>query len=134
VVRNKETTIQNFSLIEKMKKGQVITLRGIYFDTGKATIRPESYPVLDDAVRVLKANPTVIVEIAGHTDSVGSDSYNMRLSDARANSVRTYLISRGISPTRLIARGYGETMPIASNATREGRQMNRRIEFRVLKE
>jgi outer membrane protein OmpA-like peptidoglycan-associated protein len=134
VIKKKETTIQNFELTEKMKKGQVITLRGIYFDTGKATIRPESYPVLDDAVRVLKANETVVVEIAGHTDSVGSDSYNMRLSEARANSVRTYLISRGIGPNRLIARGYGETMPVASNATRDGRQMNRRIEFRVLSE
>jgi outer membrane protein OmpA-like peptidoglycan-associated protein len=133
-VKKKETTIQNFELTEKMKKGQVITLRGIYFDTGKATIRPESYPVLDDAVRVLQANQTVVVEIAGHTDSVGSDSYNMRLSEARANSVRTYLISRGITPNRLIARGYGESMPIASNATRDGRQMNRRIEFRVLSE
>ncbi|GAI92973.1 unnamed protein product, partial [marine sediment metagenome] len=107
-------------------------LRGIYFDTGKATIRHESYPVLDDALRVLQANPNVIVEIAGHTDSVGSDTYNMRLSDARANSVRTYLISRGIPPNRLIARGYGESMPIAGNTTRNGRQMNRRIEFRVL--
>jgi len=132
VVKNKETTIQNFELIEKMIKGQVITLRGIYFDTGKATIRPESYPVLDDAVRVLNANAKVIVEIAGHTDSVGGDSYNMRLSDARANSVRTYLISRAIPPDRLIARGYGESMPVASNGTRDGRQMNRRIEFRVL--
>lgn len=132
VVKDKETTIQNFELNEKIVKGQVITLRGIYFDTGKATIRHESYPVLDDALRVLQANPNVIVEIAGHTDSVGSDAYNMRLSDARANSVRTYLISRGIPPNRLIARGYGESMPIASNTTRNGRQMNRRIEFRVL--
>jgi outer membrane protein OmpA-like peptidoglycan-associated protein len=132
IVKDKETTIKNFKLNEKIVKGQVITLRGIYFDTGKATIRPESYHVLDDAVRVLNANPKVIVEIAGHTDSVGSDSYNMRLSDARANSVRTYLISKGIAPNRLIARGYGETSPVASNATRDGRQMNRRIEFRVL--
>jgi outer membrane protein OmpA-like peptidoglycan-associated protein len=132
VVKKDETTIQNFELNEKMVKGQVITLRGIYFDTGKATIRPESYPVLDDAVRVLKANPKVVVEIAGHTDSVGSDSYNMGLSQRRADSVRTYLISRGIEPNRLIARGYGESSPVASNGTREGRQMNRRIEFRVL--
>ncbi len=132
VVNDKETTIQNFELSEKIVKGQVITLRGIYFDSGKATIRPESYPVLDDALRVLQANPNVIVEIAGHTDSVGGDAYNLRLSDARANSVRTYLITRGIAASRLIARGYGETMPIASNGTRDGRQMNRRIEFRVL--
>ncbi|MCK4576376.1 OmpA family protein [candidate division WOR-3 bacterium] len=132
VVIDKETTIQNFELTEKIVKGQVITLRGIYFDTGKSTIRPESYPVLDDAVKVLQANTKVIVEIAGHTDSVGSNSYNMRLSEARAYSVRSFLISRGIPPNRLLARGYGETMPIASNATRDGRQMNRRIEFRVL--
>ncbi|TES92712.1 MAG: hypothetical protein E3J87_04555 [Candidatus Cloacimonadota bacterium] len=132
VVRNKETTLQNFELNEKMVKGQVIVLRGIYFDTGKATIRPESYPVLDDAVRVLQANPKAIVEIAGHTDSVGSDSYNRGLSDRRANSVKNFLISRGVAYNRLQAMGYGESMPIASNATRDGRQMNRRIEFRVL--
>lgn len=132
IVKDKETTIKNFKLSEKIVKGQIITLRGIYFDTGKATIRPESYYVLDDAVRVLNANPKVTVEIAGHTDSVGSDSYNMRLSDARANSVRTYLISKGIAANRLIARGYGESSPVETNATREGRQMNRRIEFRVL--
>ncbi len=72
------------------------------------------------------------IEIAGHTDSVGSEMYNLRLSEARANAVRDYLIQHGISPDRLIAKGYGESRPIAPNTTREGRAKNRRVEFTVI--
>jgi outer membrane protein OmpA-like peptidoglycan-associated protein len=129
VIERDRTVIQNFELL---KKGGKITLRGINFDTGKATIRPESYPVLDQAVELLNKNPKVRVEIQGHTDSVGSDSYNLRLSDARANSVYQYLVSRGIDPSRLSARGYGETMPVADNRTIDGRALNRRIDFQIL--
>jgi OOP family OmpA-OmpF porin len=108
-------------------------LRGITFDFNSAVIKPVSYPVLDDAARVFKAKPTMRVEISGHTDSIGSDSYNMKLSNQRANSVRDYLIRyHNIDPSRLIAVGYGETQPIADNRTRSGRDMNRRIEFKVL--
>lgn len=129
VITKGKTEIQNFELL---KKGGKITLRGINFDTGKATIKPMSYPILNQAVQLLKKNPKVRVEIQGHTDSVGSDSYNMRLSDARANSVYQYLVSQGIDPTRLSARGYGESMPVADNRTREGRALNRRIDFQIL--
>ncbi len=129
VVKDKDTVLQNFRLIKKTGK---ITLHGIRFASGKATIRPESYPILDQAVALLQQNPSVKIEIQGHTDSVGSASYNLRLSQMRAESVRNYLISHGIAPDRLIAKGYGESMPIADNGTREGRAQNRRIEFKII--
>lgn len=138
VVKEKETVFLNFKLHAKKPEkpklvvGERIILRGINFATGSATIRPMSYPILDDAARTLKANPKVRVEIGGHTDSVGSASYNQGLSEARAASVRSYLISAGIEAERLVARGYGESMPVASNATSDGRQENRRIEFLIL--
>lgn len=126
--------VKDFRLKKVAKKGERIRLQNIYFDTGKATIKPESFPILDQVAEFLKANPKAVVEIQGHTDSVGSDSYNMRLSQARAEAVRTYLITRhGIDASRLMARGYGESMPIASNASREGRAMNRRVEFVIIK-
>ncbi len=133
VLKEGEPIVKDVKLKKKAKKGVTIRLQNIYFDTGKATIKPESYPILDRVAEFLKANPKAIVEIQGHTDSVGSASYNMRLSQARAEAVRNYLITyHHIDPSRLIAKGYGETMPIADNTTREGRAMNRRVEFKIL--
>lgn len=133
VIGAEETIVKNFALKARPKKGERIVLRGIHFEFGKATIRPDSYGILDEAAKVLKDNPNLKVEIGGHTDSVGSDSYNMKLSFERANSVRRYLISvHGIDPIRLIAKGYGEGMPIADNKTKDGRAMNRRIEFFII--
>lgn len=132
VVVNKDmTTAQDFALL---KKGAKITLRGINFDTGKATIRPDSYPILDEAVKLLTDNPRVRVEVQGHTDSVGSEKYNQGLSERRAQSVLNYLTQKGIEPARLVSRGYGESMPIAPNTTKEGRARNRRIDFLILGE
>jgi outer membrane protein OmpA-like peptidoglycan-associated protein len=127
-----ETVIKNVKLVKKLEKEEVIVLRGINFASGQAVIPPSEYPVLDQVVQVLKANEKVRVEIGGHTDSVGSETYNQGLSERRAQSVRNYLIQRGIAASRLEARGYGEYQPVASNGTREGRSQNRRIEFRVL--
>jgi outer membrane protein OmpA-like peptidoglycan-associated protein len=127
-----ETTIKNVKLVKKLEKEEVIVLRGINFASGQAVIPPAEYPVLDQVVQVLKANEKVRVEIGGHTDSVGSETYNQGLSERRAQSVRNYLIQRGIAASRLEARGYGEYQPVASNTTRDGRSQNRRIEFRVL--
>lgn len=135
VLMKDETKIQNFNLRKVPKVGEKIILRGIYFDFNSAVIKPESYPVLDDAARVLNAKPTMRVEISGHTDSVGSDSYNQKLSFQRANAVRDYLITyHKIDPSRLIAVGYGETQPVADNRTKSGRDLNRRIEFKNLGE
>lgn len=131
VFEPEKTYVYDFTLL---KKGEKIILKGIYFDSGKATIKPESYSALDNAVKLLKEHPNVKVEIAGHTDSVGKDSYNLELSQRRANAVLLYLVESGISRDRLRARGYGETSPIASNRTSVGQTKNRRIEFQILEE
>jgi OmpA-OmpF porin, OOP family len=88
--------------------------------------------VLNDVARGLTSQKDLKVEIAGHTDSKGSNAYNQRLSDDRAGSVKTYLISQGVSPAQLVSRGYGEEQPVATNDTDAGRAQNRRVEFRVL--
>ncbi|MBP9207473.1 MAG: DUF4398 and OmpA-like domain-containing protein [Kofleriaceae bacterium] len=101
----------------------------IYFDFRKATIRPVSFPLLDEVAQALKDNPTIEVRIEGHTDSRGSDSFNLKLSQKRADSVRTYLVGKGTTAGRMVAKGYGENVPIADNRTQAGRDMNRRVEF-----
>ena len=114
----------SFYLLKK-----VMHIQRIYFDPGSAVIKPESYPVLEDLTRVLKERPDIKVEIQGHTDSVGSESFNLALSQRRAEAVRNYLIMHGIDPSRLIAKGYGESRPIGDNRSISGRRMNRRIDF-----
>jgi outer membrane protein OmpA-like peptidoglycan-associated protein len=109
-------------------------LTGIQFDFDKSTLRSESYPILDHAAEILKQYPDIHVEIQGHTCSMGSDEYNLTLSNARANSVLEYLASKQmINRARLVAKGYGEGQPTASNETREGRERNRRVEFVIMK-
>jgi outer membrane protein OmpA-like peptidoglycan-associated protein len=131
-IKKAETTIKNVKLVEKLKKETVLVLRGINFASGSAVIPPDQYPILDKVVETLKANAGVRVEVGGHTDAVGGDAYNQGLSERRAQSVRNYLIQSGIDAARLEARGYGEYQPVASNTTRDGRALNRRIEFKVL--
>lgn len=110
---------------------QIMVLQGVYFALDSAALTETSKNSLDAAVSTLVEQPELAVEIAGHTDSQGSDEYNLMLSTARANSVRSYLMSRGIAESRITARGYGESEPIDTNATPEGRAVNRRVEFRV---
>ena len=107
--------------------------RTILFDTGKATIKPESVSVMVDIIQILNEYPNAKFTVEGHTDSVGSSESNQRLSEARANSVLRFLINEGISSSRLTAIGFGEEKPIASNATRSGRQQNRRVEINLVK-
>lgn len=104
----------------------------IFFATGRTRILRRSFAVLNEVAQVLKDRQSIWIEIGGHTDSRGSERYNLRLSSGRANSVRAYLIRQGIDPGRLGAVGYGESTPIEENRTRSGRAMNRRVEF-VLK-
>ncbi len=108
---------------------QIRISQQIFFEFNRARIRPVSFPILDQVAQVLRDYPTVTVEVQGHTDSVGNDEYNMRLSQSRSESVRTYLIGKGIDAARLTARGYGETQPIESNANAAGRARNRRVVF-----
>ncbi len=108
-------------------------LYGVNFNFGKATLTQESYPILQNAVRILSENPHMKVEVQGYTDNVGSASYNQKLSLERAKTVKRYLTSNGIAPSRITTVGYGEKDPIGDNSTAEGRAQNRRIEFKVLK-
>ncbi len=101
----------------------------VYFEFNKATIKPISFPLLNEVALALKDNPTLKVEVQGHTDSVGADARNLKLSQKRAESVRTYLIKQGVDSGRLVPRGYGENVPIADNRTADGRSQNRRVEF-----
>ncbi|MFM2376772.1 MAG: hypothetical protein RLZZ165_1869 [Bacteroidota bacterium] len=116
----------------KFEVGMKIVLKNIFYDVAKATLRPESTAELDRLVRIMDQNPTLVVEIGGHTDSDGSDEYNEHLSQARSQSVVDYLLDAGIAENRLVAKGYGEKQPVAPNDTKENKQLNRRTEFGVL--
>jgi outer membrane protein OmpA-like peptidoglycan-associated protein/Mg-chelatase subunit ChlD len=109
-------------------------LINVYFDTGKSILKPESKKAIDIVYNMLTASPSMIIELQGHTDSRGDADKNQKLSERRANAVRDALIKRGISPSRIKAKGYGETQPIASNKTAEGRAKNRRTVFVVISE
>ncbi len=106
-----------------------LTLEGVNFDNDSATLRPDSVATLDAAAATLKEWGEVKIEVAGHTDSVDTDAYNLRLSQRRADAVRAYLIEKGIAAERLFAKGYGEAQPVADNSTPEGRFKNRRVEL-----
>jgi OOP family OmpA-OmpF porin len=108
-----------------------IVLRGVLFDFDQASIRPEAEVILDEAVRVLEENRDLEVEVAGHTDSIGSDAYNQRLSERRAKAVHDYLVNGGASSSRLSWIGHGERQPVAENSIEEGRTQNRRVELNV---
>lgn len=114
--------------VEVTSTGIVIHQR-IYFEHDRAVIRSRSFPILNAVAQVMRDFPDISVEIQGHTDSNGSDEYNLNLSQQRAEAVRTYLTQQGISSARMTARGYGETQPIDSNRTAAGRAVNRRVEF-----
>jgi outer membrane protein OmpA-like peptidoglycan-associated protein len=122
---------QDIELI-KFEVGMKIILKNIFYDVAKATLRPESVAELDRLVRIMDQNPTLVVEIGGHTDSDGSDTYNEKLSQARSQSVVDYLTDAGVAENRLVAKGFGEKEPIAPNDTKENKQLNRRTEFKVL--
>lgn len=119
--------------------GQVFRLNNVFFDFDKYSLRPESFVELERVVSFLDEYPNIEIEMSAHTDSKGSDEYNYTLSDNRARSVREYILSKGIAAKRIISQGYGETKPVADNANPdgsdnpEGRQLNRRVEFKILK-
>jgi outer membrane protein OmpA-like peptidoglycan-associated protein len=104
---------------------------GLTFDVDSAQIRPEFYGTLDNVSQTLNRYPQSYLDIVGHTDSTGSEAYNQALSERRANSVANHFRSRGVEPARIAAYGMGETQPVASNATADGRQQNRRVELRI---
>jgi len=132
------TDLETFQKVEMnlrmvpLEVGASIRLNNIFFDTGDATLRPESYAELNRLAGVLRDNEGLVIEIGGHTDATGADDVNLTLSQRRAASVVDYLITQGTEANRLQSKGYGKEQPVASNDTEEGRQLNRRVEFRIL--
>jgi outer membrane protein OmpA-like peptidoglycan-associated protein len=124
-------TLKPFEKI-RITKEKIEIKEQIQFKTGKATILPPSYSILNEIARVLKENPEIKLIIEGHTDNVGNPQKNKILSQKRADAVREYLLSQGISQDRLTAIGYGQERPIADNRTEEGRRLNRRVEFKIV--
>lgn len=118
--------------LTRIEVGEKVILKNIFFETGKYILKPESKAELNKVVEFLNSNANIKVEIGGHTDNVGNDEDNMLLSDYRAHAVLEYLFEKKINPSRLIAKGYGETQPIADNETDEGRALNRRTEFMIV--
>ena len=120
--------------VTPVEKDAKITLNNLFFEYKKSTLNSESFPELDRVVELMKKKKTLQVEISGHTDNIGGDAYNMKLSEQRANSVASYLISKGIVKDRIDVKFFGLRNPIESNNTPEGRQKNRRVEFKIIKE
>ena len=116
-------------IVQRLLEKEPVVLEGVEFDVNKDSLRPESHRILDEVADSLKDWPDLRVEVQGHTDSTGSSAHNQALSNRRAASVKAYLVSRGISASRLEAKGFGEDRPIASNETTEGKQKNRRVEL-----
>ena len=130
--QHKEDTAYNIDIpLQPIESGAAVVLRNIFYETNKYELKPESQVELDKVVQLLKDNPTLKIQINGHTDNAGKPSDNMILSENRARSVTMYLTSKGILAARLSFKGWGETQPVANNATPEGRAQNRRTELKV---
>ncbi|MGK7396300.1 MAG: LamG-like jellyroll fold domain-containing protein [Candidatus Cyclobacteriaceae bacterium M3_2C_046] len=112
--------------------GESLTLNNIFFDFAKSNLRKESFLELNRLIQLFEDFPNLKIEISGHTDSVGSDQANQGLSEDRANAVRDYLLTQHVNSFQVLAKGYGEDIPVSTNDTDEGRQMNRRVEFKIL--
>lgn len=120
--------------VDVIRDGDNLVLRmpsGITFATDSATVQPQFRPTLDEVSSVLAQYPKTYIDVYGHTDSDGSDAYNQTLSERRAQSVADYLTSHGVQSARIATRGFGETQPIASNETAEGKASNRRVEIKI---
>ena len=118
--------------IPTVRKGQVIRMKNILFETDKSELLPQSYKDLTDLIAILNDNPTMRLEVRGHTDNQGTVEHNRALSESRAKAVVDYLVEHGIAPERLEWHGYGKSLPIDSNDTPEGRHNNRRVEYQIL--
>jgi outer membrane protein OmpA-like peptidoglycan-associated protein len=133
VISEEITPVIKDIVLQPIEVGLTVRLKNIYFDFDKTTLKSESFVELNKVVDFLKQNSSISIQIEGHTDSKGSDDYNLNLSQGRSQSVVDYLISQGIDASRLSAQGFGESTPIDTNDTDAGRANNRRVEFRVVK-
>lgn len=121
------------SIANAIEKGMTFKLKNLFFDTGKWDLRPESFEEMNKLLGFLNEYQTIRIEIGAHTDNVGSDASNVTLSQKRAQAAVDYLKGKGVTETRMIAKGYGKTVPVADNTTPDGRQLNRRVEFKLIK-
>lgn len=119
--------------LSPIEVGEVIRLNNVFFDYNRSTLKKKSYSELNRLIKILNEYPNMLIEIAGHTDSDGSETYNQQLSEDRVDSVVAYIVSQNILKNRLQGKGYGELKPIATNETDEGKALNRRVEFKILK-
>ncbi|MBP9924588.1 MAG: OmpA family protein [Cyclobacteriaceae bacterium] len=126
------TLEMNFKL-QPVEVGAVVNLKNVLFELGKTNLLEESFNELNVVVDFLKSNPSVIIELEGHTDNRGDEKKNLELSQQRVDKIKSYLVSKGISQRRIKGKGYGGTRPIATNDSEEARKLNRRVEFRILK-
>jgi OOP family OmpA-OmpF porin len=122
-----------FNYIIRVQLPKTYTLHNVFYDIGKATLRPDSYKELDELYDFMSHQKNLVIEVGGYTDNVGTDADNLKLSQARAESVRNYLLKKGIGAERIQAKGYGSADPVASNDTPDGKQQNRRTEIHILK-
>ena len=118
--------------LKRLESGERIALRNVFFETNQYTLLEASQVELNKVVEIMKSNPTLKIELGGHTDNVGRPADNQRLSEQRARAVYDYLVAHGVAANRLSYKGYGETLPVADNSTPEGRSQNRRTEMKVM--
>ncbi len=131
----KEQTAGSGVDVTPVDNGQAILVNlpeGVTFDVGSYTLKPEFRATLDKVADSLKQYPDSLIDVYGHTDSTGSDAYNQTLSENRARTVASYLAMQGVSAARIRSQGFGETMPVADNATDDGRRKNRRVEIKIV--
>ena len=124
----------SIEVVIQFEKPRRYTLDNVYFETGKADIRPSSFRFIDEVAEYMRLKKDLVIEISGHTDNVGTPESNLKLSQDRADAVRNYLIKKGVASGRVTAKGYGDTQPVSSNDSESGRQQNRRTEVRILKD
>jgi outer membrane protein OmpA-like peptidoglycan-associated protein len=127
-----DSTYQKDIPLQPIEVNASVVLRNIFFDFNKYDLEPQSQAELDKVVQLLQENPTVKIQLEGHTDNIGNAADNLKLSENRAKAVVNYLISKGVDNKRLVAKGYGATQPIADNTTDEGRAQNRRTELKIV--
>jgi outer membrane protein OmpA-like peptidoglycan-associated protein/tetratricopeptide (TPR) repeat protein len=132
VIKDTSTHMTKDVQLQPMGIGAKIVLNNVFFDTGKSNLKPESYTELNRLIAILTQYPKLVVEISGHTDNVGSDANNQKLSQKRAQAVVDYIVSQGVNLAQIKAMGYGKTQPRADNKTKQGRQLNRRVEAKIL--
>ncbi len=131
----KKDSVINIDIIKtnNLKVGETYKLKNINFETGKSKLIDESIAELDKLAEYLKNNKNIKIEIDGYTDNVGTEKFNLKLSENRAKAVKNYLVKKDIDKERITYKGFGSSLPIATNYTPEGRKLNRRVEFKILK-